>query len=259
MKPTLATVLACALVLGCACAPAAARGAPSVRLTATLTPERLGQGTTIAFEVEIAAARGRVPPPLSEIELRYPSDLGIATSGLGIETCAAATLEASGPGGCPPDSVMGSGSALAEIAFGPEMIDESALVTILRAPTRGGRLALLLYVNGATPVEARIVLPSLLLAAPAPFGGLLDIGVPLVPSLPGAPPVAVVRLRATIGAGGITYYERVRGRTIAYHPRGVQLPDRCPRGGFPFAARLRFADGSAAGARAAVPCPRRRR
>jgi hypothetical protein len=86
--------------------------------------------------------------------------------------------------------------------------------------------------------------------------GDLRFSVPLVASLPGSPDVAVVRLRVTIG-GKLTYYEHANGRTIAFHPRGIELPRRCPRGGFAFAATFQFLDGSASTARTAVPCPRR--
>ena len=105
------------------------------------------------------------------------------------------------------------------------------------------------------PVDAQLALPSLLLPAAAPFGGSVHIGVPLVPSLPDSPDVAVVQLTATLGPLGITYYERVHGRTIAYHPRGACC---CPTAAhaevFPFAAELSFVDGSRASARTVVPC-----
>lgn len=258
--PSSASVYALFLTLACACVflPAAARAArpaQTARLTATLTPEQLGEGTTIGFNLRILTSGGELPPPVTEVDLRYPEDLGIATSGLGLATCATALLETAGPQGCPSDSVMGIGSAVAEIPVGPEIISETAPVTIFRAPTENGQIAMVLYANGATPVDAQILLPSLLLPATAPFGGRVEIHVPLVPSLPDSPDVAVVRLTTTLGPLGITYYEREHGRTVAYRPRGLQLPDRCPRGGFPFAAKLDFVGGSSATARAIVPCP----
>jgi hypothetical protein len=251
----LARALSVGLLLASACLPGAAQAAQSAKLTATLTPEHLGKGTTIGFSFQIETSTGQVPPPLTEVDLRYPNNLGIATSGLGLATCTSATLEALGPGGCPTESLMGSGGAIAEIPIGPEVVHESAPVTIFRAPTEKGQIALLLYVDGGMPVDAQLVLPSLLLSAPAPFGGRVQIGVPLVPSLPDTPDVAVVQLSTTLGPLGITYYERVHGHRIAYRPRGILLPDSCPHGGFPFAAELGFTDGSTARAHAVVPCP----
>ena len=250
--------LACACICAVVGLPAGAQATQSARLSATLTPEHLGQGTTIGFRLRIVVAAGKIPPPLTEVNLRYPDNLGIATSGLGLATCATATLEALGPEGCPSESVMGTGSVVAEIPIGPEIVYESAPVTIFRAPTENGQIALLLYANGASPVNAQLVLPSLLLSATAPFGGRVQIGVPVVPSLPDSPDVAVVELNTTLGPLGVTYYEREHGRTIAYQPKGLQLPDSCPRGGFPFAAELSFVDGSATTAHTLVACPRSR-
>jgi hypothetical protein len=247
-----------ALALACACLPATAQAAQSATLDATLTPERLGQSTTVGFGFQIAAPAGQVPPPLTKLDVRYPGNLGIALSGLGLATCSPATLDASGPGGCPADSRMGSGIALAEIPIGPEILHETADITIVRAPVQDGHIAMLIYASGLTPVDAQIVFPAQLIPAPAPFGGALHLDVPLVPSLPGAPDVAVVRVRSTLGPRGLTYYEHIHGRSVAYHPKGILLPNKCPRGGFPFAATFTFLDGTRASATTAVPCPKRR-
>ena len=243
----------------CAALPTTVHAAQTVRLDATLTPERLGHGTTIGFGFQITAPAGRVPPPLTRVEVRYPSDLGIALSGLGLATCTPSTLEAFGPAGCSADSRMGYGTALAEIPIGPEIIHETAHLTLLRAPTQNGRLALLFYAEGTAPVNTQIFLPGLLLPAPAPFGGRIDIKVPLVPSLPEAPAVAVVKLRSTIGPEHLTYYEHLHRRWVGYRPKGILLPDNCPPGGFPFAATLTFLDGTHASAQTTVPCPAKKK
>ncbi len=88
------------------------------------------------------------------------------------------------------------------------------------------------------------------------LSGRLSIAVPPLPSLPAASNILLTQMRVTLG-GRLTYYERVHGASVAYHPPGVGLPDRCPGGGFPFAATFVFADGSYASARTTVPCPRR--
>ncbi len=246
-------------ILLCAALPAAARATTSASLSASFAPDRLGQRSTLNFGFSFAAPTGQVPPPLTQMDLRYPSNLGIALSGLGLATCTAQTLEVSGPSGCATDSVMGRGEALTGIVLGTTPITESAPITVLRAPDQEGRIALLFNSEGTTPVNTRIVFPGLLLPAPSPFGGLVSIGVPLVPTLPGAPYISVLHLQATIGPIGVTYYEHVDGVTLAYQPRGILLPKRCPRGGFPFAAEFGFEDGSQASARTVAPCPARRK
>jgi hypothetical protein len=82
---------------------------------------------------------------------------------------------------------------------------------------------------------------------------------PIVPSVPGAPDVAIVSLRVTRGPQGLSYYEQAEGSTLAYTPKGILLPTTCPRGGFPFAATFSFLDGSHPVAHTTVPCPHSRR
>jgi hypothetical protein len=244
-------------VLLCLLLPAGALAAPAVKLSATLTPEHLGRATTIGFGFQIETPAGQAPTPLTQFAVRYPANLGLATSGLGVAVCSSATLAVSGPGACPADSRMGSGSASGEVAIGPEVHQEVTDVAIFRGPDQEGHLALFFYASGENPVIAQLVLPGLLLPAPAPFGGLVNIAVPPIPSLPEAPDIALVGLRSTIGAEHLTYYERVDGKLVAYRPNGILLPDSCPRGGFPFAAELSFEDGSRVDAHTAVPCPPR--
>lgn len=247
-----------AVVLLGACPPNEAQAATSASLSASFLPERLGQRTTLDFGFAFVVPPGQVPPPLTEIELRYPTNLGIALSGLGIATCTVQTLEAEGPAGCPPDSVMGHGEAFTGIELGTSVVSENAPITIVRAPDQEGRLALLFFAEGSTPVDSHIVFPGLLLPASSPFGGVVSIGIPLVPTLPGAPYISVIHLRATIGPIGVTYYEQLGGVTLAYRPRGILLPRGCPHSGFPFAAEFHFLDGSQANARTAMPCPIRK-
>lgn len=244
-----------AVVLACICLPATAHATQSVSLNATLIPERLGQGTTIGFGFKVTAPAGQVPSPLTELDLLFPGDLGIAVSGLGLDTCSPATLEAWGPTGCPVDSLMGYGSALAEIPFGSQIIQENAAITIVRAPTKNGHLAFLIHATEANPVIGKMVFPALLFPSPSPFGERLHVSVPLIPSLPDAPNIALVRLHATLGPQGIIYNERVGDKVITYRPNGILLPDRCPRGGFPFAATFSFLDSTRAHAHTTVPCP----
>ena len=260
MSPTTISRLSTLLIvtlLGI-CLPNTARAAPSAKLQAKFIPEQLGGRTTLEFGFAFTASPGQVPPPLTQIELRYPDKLGLGLSGLGLATCTAKTLEATGPSGCPPNSVMGYGSALTGVVLGSTTVSESAPITMLRTPDQQGHLAVLFSAEGTTPVDTRIVFPGLLLPAPAPFGGQVSVGVPLVPTLPGAPYISVIQLHATIGPRMVTYYEQAGGKTLAYQPKGILLPTGCPKRGFPFAAQFSFLDGSVASARSTVPCPVRR-
>ena len=241
----------------------AANPAPSATLTAAFMPENLGQRTTLSFGFHITTPGGAVPPALTEIDLSYPHKLGIALSGLGLATCTAAALEASGLPGCQADSIMGFGDATAEISLGSDVVAETVPITILRAPDVEHHIALLFDAVGTTPLNTTAVFPGALLPAPLPYGGTVSIDAPLIPSLPGAPDVAIVALHATLGPAGVTYYEHIPGETLGYQPPGLLLPPTCPKGGFPFAVQFSFVGGAHASAQTVDPCPaqaaRRRR
>lgn len=244
------------LVSLCVWLAAPAGATIAAKLSAALVPERLGGSTTIVFSFTLSTTGGQVPPPLTGLDLYYPANLGIGTSGLGLETCNVAALEADGIAGCPSQSQMGYGNALVEIPFGPAVLREATFTRIFMAQLQEGHLGLLFFAEGNSPVAAQIVFHGLVLPAASPFGGDLATNLPLVPTLPGAPNAAVVHLRSTIGPLHLLYYEHLRGRYRAYHPRGIVLPQRCPRGGFHFAATFTFEEGSHVSATTAVACPR---
>jgi hypothetical protein len=227
--------------------PTVAFGGQTATISARFTPEHLAAATAISFGFQIAAD-DEAPEPLLGVELSYPRSLGIGTSGLGVAACSAESLELLGPKVCPPDSRMGTGSALVGIRIGPELVEEPVSLTLFSAPSTDGRLHLLVYASGRAPVLAGLVLGGVLAA------GRITVSVPPIPSLPEASYVAVSRLQLTLG-GNLTYYERTKRGLVAYRPPGVSLPESCPRGGFRFAASFAFLGGTHANARTAVRCP----
>jgi len=253
-------VCGCTLALGgaalAACPQlAGAQAQSTARLHATFEPYRLGRRTTLQFEFAFSAPAGTVPPPLVEMQLRYPRGINFFLNDLGIRRCAQSVLEASGPAGCPPDSAMGYGVVETGIVLGDTPVQESSPITVLRAPERDGHLALLFFAEGREPVVTNVIFSGVLLSAREPFGGNVKIGVPLVETLPGAPYVSVLHLHATIGPEHLTYYHNVDGVSLAFAPKGILLPPSCPRASFPFAAIFVFSDGTRALASTTVPCP----
>jgi hypothetical protein len=232
----------------------AASAATTVTLSASFHPYRLGRRSTLQFGFAFTTGPRQIPPPLTQVELRYPADIGIYTSEMGLATCEANALEARGPRACPADSVMGYGVVHTGVMLGGTPVYEDSVITVFRAPFHGRHFALLFFAEGREPVITDVVFPGLLLSASEPFGGRVSIGVPLVETLPGAPYVSVLRMHATLGPEKVTYFERAGGITFAFRPRGIALPKRCPRAGFPFEASFTFSDGTHALARTGVSC-----
>jgi hypothetical protein len=233
----------------------AASAAPAVKLTIALTPEKLGAGTTISFAFKVPSSPDTLPPPLSSVSLFYPAHINLADSELGLANCTSQRLQLLGPPGCPADALMGYGTARVEIPIGKEIIQESAEITIWMGPLQDGKLQLLFSAEGHTPVSDETILPSLIVEAPPPYGGQLTTTIPPLETFPEAASPSVVEMHATIGPKTIVYYLHSHGKTLAYHPTGLLLPEHCPKHGFPFAATFTFQDGSHTRTQHAVPCP----
>jgi hypothetical protein len=186
------------------------------------------------------------------VELGFPRDLGLATSGLGLAECDPAALARLGEAACPANSRMGGGSATVGVSFGPALVREHVTLALFAAPSSDGFIHMAILATGREPINARIVMAGVLLP------GRVQISVPPVPSVPGATDVSMLALEATLG-GALTYYERVHGHMVAFRPRGIALPRSCPRGGWRMSAHVAFADGTVSHAQTAVRCPRSRR
>ncbi len=252
MRRTPRRTLAVLLTI-CAIGPTELSVATSL-LHVNLSPKQLGHETTITFNVQIPATPGQPASPLTQIHLGYPSDLGVAVSGLGIADCSQARLEFFGAETCPAESRMGQGTAIAEIQIERELIKERAPVAIFRTREREGHLAFLFAAEGWNPVAAQITFTGVLLPGATRQEESIRIDVPLVEGLPGGPDIAVTELQASLGPRSLTYYEHIHGKLVPYHPRGILLPNQCPKSGFVFRARFSFLNGRTASAKSLVRC-----
>jgi hypothetical protein len=227
-------------------------------LRASFTPDRLGTPTTISFGFQVATSEGLAPAPMTSLDLRLPAGINYSTTTLGLAICQPVALLARGLAGCSPNSRLGYGSAYVEVPFGVGSGHEIPAIQAVMGPPRNGNLVVLFYADGKSPVSAQLVFSGEVLPDSRPFGSQLSTDVPPVSSVPGGPDVSIVSVQSTIGPSHLTYYKHVHGRLVPFHPRGVSVPERCPRGGFPFSAEFAFQDGSRASAATTVRCPSRR-
>jgi hypothetical protein len=247
------------VVVACSFTPAGAPAAELASLHASFSPDRLEAPTTIAFGFHLETSEGTAPPPLASLDLRIPAGMNYTTTTLGLSICQPSALQARGLAGCPANSRLGYGNALVEVPFGTGEGHEIPEIQAVSGPSPNGNLVVLFYANGLFPVVAQLAFSGEVLPDTGRFGSQLATNVPLVASVPGGPDVSIVNVQATIGPSHLTYYKHLHGRLVAFRPRGVAVPARCPRGGFPFAAEFAFQDGSTTTASTTVPCPPRHR
>jgi hypothetical protein len=245
--------IACLL---CACLPAGGQAAQTVALHTSFTPDRLGASTTIGFGFTIGSTDGGLPSPLTHVALRMPAGMNYLTTDLGLAVCKPKRLIEKGLSGCSPNSRLGFGDAFVEVPFGTGTGREIPDIQALMGPEHNGNIVVLFYADGRAPVYAQLVFQGELRPAGGGFGEDLDTAIPLIPSVPNGPPVSIIKVDSTIGPAHLLYVKRVHGRVVHYRPRGVSLPETCPKGGFHFVGEFSFQDGSVVTASSSVPCPR---
>jgi hypothetical protein len=253
--------LAAIILLGTAipgdCLPETARASQHVTLQTKFIPDKLGKATTIEFGFRVnSVTPGQVPSPVTEVNLDLPAGMGLATSTLGLAQCTPSILLEQGPSGCPANSRVGTGTARAELPGEGEILTETAVVQALLGPPVNETEQVLFYAEANTPVSAQLVFPGLVLPAPsARYSGRLDTAIPLIPTWADGPDIAVTSFSSTLGPLGLTYYRHVHDKIVPFKPKGIAVPTKCPRGGFPFRADFTFLDGTHASTTSTVPCP----
>lgn len=243
--------LGCLIALGCL--PAVAQASDTVKIRIEFSPYKLGAPASMRTIIAIGNTDGGLPSPVTGFNLRLPTQLELLGSTLGLAICQPGALLAGGLDGCSPNARLGSGSAEVAVPFGPEIVKETANIQALMGPPSEEQVGVLLYAESRTPVFAQLVFPGILLVGSGPES--LNTSIPPTPTLPGAPDAAMTAMTLTVGPEHLTYYRRVHGRRVAYRPRGISLPPKCPRGGFRFETGMRFEDGTALKVPYSVPCP----
>ena len=158
---------------------------------------------------------------------------------------------------------MGQGTAIGEVPFPNETIQESAETFIFMRPFENGQISLALYVEAHSPLAQQLAFPATIVPAPSPYAAAISINLPIVRVLPEFPPVSITSFQSTIGPEGITYYHHTRHKYLAYQPKGIYTPRTCPimfgvvpqRFGFPFAAQFTFSDNTQRTVLTRVRCP----
>jgi hypothetical protein len=223
--------------------PPPAPAPTSASITPSLSPDRLGARTSLTLTIHYTGGEFGVPSPVRSSVLRLPAGMSLDIPRL--RSCAAARLRAIGASGCSAGSRLGGGHALVEAHAGSQTITENVLLSAFLGPPRNLEPTFEILAQGYTPLDERVVFSGRVLPDRAPYGEALAMSFPPVPTLPMESDASIVTFSFTVGAS------RRRGGD----QNAVLVPSGCPAGGFPFAARFDYADGSAGEAAARVPCP----
>jgi hypothetical protein len=230
-----------------------AAAAPQVTFQTTPVPipgfpgtgDILGAGAEVEVQVTIAGTEyGGFPSPLVGMTIFAPSGVEVSSEGFG--SCAPAALEAAGPAACPRSSRAGPrGEGLGVVSFGGERVNEKVSLQSFFSPAGG----LTFDAIGSTPASFEILEKGHWSTASAPYGPEFTVELPLVETVPGADDASILSFKVAVGAA----YRRA-GKTVSY----ITLPRRCPKGGAPLKAELKFMSGETVTIAYRQPCPKHR-
>ena len=243
--------LACAAPL---LAASPARAEETVRITeAGFSPDVLGAPTNAFGSATIGSTDLPVPSPITHVDVYGPAGLTLDLEGSG--TCKQERLEQIGPKACPADSRAGTGGGEGAYEIAHELIKEQYTLEFFLADNRPGQVSLLIFLKGSSPVSIEIVFGGTVITGPPPYGLGFSVDVPLIKVLPEASDASATTAFLRLGAKDAPYYKLVHGKKELFHVKGIVLPKRCPRGGWPVASRFSFEDGSTVLAKRTIPCP----
>jgi hypothetical protein len=253
----------CLAVLGLAvlalALPGAASAAPTVQFKASAVPisgfphtgNIFGAGAAFESEFKISGTEyGGFPPPLIHVNVFLPAGVKLHTTGF--PTCAPSVLEPSGkgPAACKKAKAGPTGSVEGYVAFGSEVVPESATIESFYAP--GGGLEFFTF--GHSPVLLEILSKGKFVGASGEYSKEFTADVPLVETVPGANDASVKFIKVKTGSaikkgGKVTYYGT--------------MPTKCPKKFLPVKAELTFAPlggltQQTVTAEYHAPCPRKK-
>ena len=189
-RATISLDVAAAAVLALALAGVAS-AAPTVQFKAKAVPipgfphtgNIFGAGAAFESEFQISGTEyGGFPPPLEHVNVYLPAGVKLHTTGF--PTCAPSVLEPSGKGpkACAKAKAGPTGSVQGFVAFGKEVVPETATIESFYAP--GGGLEFFTF--GHEPVLLEILSKGHFVNSSGLYSKKFEADVPLVETVPGA-------------------------------------------------------------------------
>jgi hypothetical protein len=189
----------------------------SVEFTATVVKgdkKKEHGGYTLRTVLRTGDDTGAKPPPLTNTTLRFPR--GSVVNARFFQTCSKSELERKGASACPARSKIGTGTATGDAR--PILATVDAKITMFNGKPVNGNPTILIYAQPeiSSPLTIQGELKR---QRRGPYGYILDVKVPPIPTLPGQPNASV----SFFDARTLDKTVRRRGRKIHY----IEAPILC--------------------------------
>jgi hypothetical protein len=222
--------------------PATALANPTsgLDMAATLLDQPAGGpwAVNLSLGAHFGSDDGGIPPILTNMSFKFPH---AKVNGSQFPTCTLAKLKASGPSGCPSGSRIGQGRAIVD-AIGLKI---GATIMAFNGPGSDSNRQEVIYAKADPGIDVTLYFAGTLKKIAGQYGYQLDIAVPAINTIPGAPDASIDSFNVNVG-GRL----KKHGRKISY----IDAPTVCPSAGLPFAGSFKFRDGTSSSASATISC-----
>ena len=211
----------------------------------------------ITLEINVATndPAATQPPPLKRVVIRF--NKGGQFNGKLFPKCSFSKLQAQGPSACPKGSKVGSGTATASAKPIIDLVN--AKVTVYNGEPKGGVPTVLLY--NVPDISSPIVVQGTVAkkGAVSCAGGkgqcdyVLTFDVPLIPTLPNAPPASVLSVKTKTSQVFIKKKKKVKGKRRTVKIPYIGAPKEC-KGNWVADLNITFQDGQTSTSEASLPC-----
>ncbi len=171
--------------------------ATTATIRPSFSPDKLGAKAAFTFAAHFAGGELGVPSPVRRAVVHFPPGLTLDVPKL--TSCTKARLQAHGARGCPAQSQIGTGRALADVHVGSTVESEEAAVSAFVGPPQGLNPTIEILGQGYSPLEERVVITATALPDNPPYGEKLVMSVPAIPTIPLEPNASTVSFSVTIG------------------------------------------------------------
>ena len=200
------SVLAATLAVGVAHAAVTENAQFTAKYVRADKKKRFG-GLTLRTVLNIRDDTGAKPPPLTNTTLRFPK--GAVVNAKYFKKCSRTALQQKGPSGCPSASKIGAGNAIGDAR--PIIGNVKTKITLYNGRPVNGNPTILIY---AVPeISSPLTIQGeLKRQRNSPYGYVLDVDIPPIPTLPGQANASVSFFDATT----LDRTVRRKGRKVHY-------------------------------------------
>jgi hypothetical protein len=234
---TIRRALAAAAALSLLAAPAAlADHTQRLDIGAELVRQQSGGKpwiVNLSLGATLGSTDGLVPSPVNHMVFQFTKGAKVHPEAFG--TCSLAVLQQKGTPGCPRDSRLGSGKAVANAL----QQDFPATIDVFNGPKVGSGRKILVYARALGTVV--IPLEGTLTKTSGKYGFKLDLPVGRIRTV-GDNDAAILSFQVTVGGIG--------KKGVPF----IEAPTACSKPGWPFFGTFTYADGSTGTSSAIINC-----